>query len=62
MEDKSLAPAPSNVITVVSKGVVKMTGYVRSRRAAQELHERIASLPGVVAIEDELTLWNGHKI
>ena len=62
MEDKTLAPAPSNVITVVSKGVVTMKGYVRSRRAAFELHQRIASLPGVVSVQDELTLWNGHKI
>jgi len=62
MEDKTLAPAPSNVITVVSKGVVTMKGYVRSRRAAYELHQRIASLPGVQSVQDELTLWNGHKI
>ena len=62
MEDKTLAPAPSNVITIVSKGVVKMTGFVRSRKAAQELHQRIASLPGVLAVDDQLTLWNGHKI
>ena len=62
MEDKSLAPAPSNVITIVSKGVVKMKGYVRSRRAAYELHQRIAGIPGVQSVENELTLWNGRKL
>jgi osmotically-inducible protein OsmY len=62
MEDKTLAPAPSNVITVVSRGVVTMKGYIRSRRAAFELHQRIANLPGVVSVQDELVLWNGHKI
>jgi hypothetical protein len=62
MEDRTLAPAPSNVITVVSRGVVTVKGYIRSRRAAFELHQRIASLPGVVSVQDELVLWNGHKI
>jgi hypothetical protein len=62
MEDKTLAPAPSNVITVVSKGVVKMKGFVRSRRAANELCQRIAGIPGVISVENELTLWNGHKL
>jgi hypothetical protein len=62
MADRKLAPAPSNVITVVSNGVVTMKGYVRSRQAALELHQRIAGLPGVQSVQDELTLWNGHKI
>lgn len=55
-EDKSLAPAYSNVITSVRAGVVTMSGYAPSTEDLQRIQERIGQLPGVVRVENQATV------
>jgi hypothetical protein len=55
-KDKSLAHAPMEA--VVNKGVVTLRGYAPNQHARQLIHERIASLPGVKQVDDQLEIKN----
>jgi len=57
--DWSLAPYPSDVSAIVekdSKGTVKLRGYVPNDTDRQRLHTRIAEVPGVQKIDDQITV------
>ena len=56
--EKSLA-YPSEVLVAVdknSKGSVKLRGVVPNDRERQRLHDRIAAVPGVLQIDDQVTV------
>lgn len=55
-KDKKLVHAPMEA--VVNKGVVTLRGYAPTQRARQQLHERIASLPGVQQVDDQIQVKN----
>ena len=58
-EEKSLAPYPSQISVAVdkdSKGLVRLRGYVANDNEKQKLHDRIAQVPGVVQIDDQIVL------
>jgi osmotically-inducible protein OsmY len=54
MQNKKLAPPPSNVIATAHNGVVTLQGRIATRTGQQELREQIAQLPGVTRVQDEL--------
>jgi osmotically-inducible protein OsmY len=51
LEDKKLAPPPSNVIASVQDGVVTLRGSVPSRDDKEVMKERIEQLPGVARVD-----------
>ena len=58
-EEKSLAPYPSQISIGVekdSKGLVTLRGYVANDNEKQKLHDRIAQVPGVLQIDDQIVL------
>jgi hypothetical protein len=58
-EEKSLAPYPSQISIAVekdSKGLVTLRGYVANDNEKQKLHDRIAQVPGVLQIDDQIVL------
>src|SRR5207237_1803274 len=55
-QDKTLAGAPMQAY--VDKGVVTLKGYARSERERKRLREKIAGLPGVKHITDQLQIRN----
>jgi hypothetical protein len=55
-KDKNLAHSPMEA--VVNKGVVTLRGYAPNQHARQVLHDRIASLPGVQQVDDQLEIKN----
>jgi hypothetical protein len=57
--EKSLVPYPSEVCLVVdkdSKGLVRLLGVIRNDYDRQQLRDRIAKVPGVVRIDDQITV------
>ena len=57
--EKSLAPYPSEISVAVakdSKGLVRLRGSVPNDRERQRLHDRIAQVPGVLQIDDKVTV------
>jgi hypothetical protein len=57
--DWSLAPYPSDVSAIVdknSKGTVRLRGYVPNDTDRQRLHTRIAEVPGVQNIDDQIVV------
>ena len=62
-QDKTLAGAPMQAY--VDKGVVTLKGYARNERERKRLREKIAGLPGVKDINDQLQIrsaifgWGG---
>ena len=54
MQNKKLAPPPSNVIATAHNGVVTLQGKIATHTSKQELREQIAQLPGVTSVRDEL--------
>lgn len=59
MEDRDLAPVPSNVVTAVQDGVVTMSGSAPSKKELQKIQESLEQLPGIVRVENTATvgLW-----
>jgi hypothetical protein len=58
-EEKTLAPYPSQISVAVdknSKGLVELHGYVANDNERQKLHDRIAQVPGVLQIDDQIVL------
>jgi len=60
MQNKKLAPPPSNVIATAHDGVVTLTGRVPTTRTKQEIHQQIAQLPGVTRVDDNLEVRWGR--
>jgi hypothetical protein len=61
--DRTLAPYPSDFRATVEKGAngkVKLEGTVPNEHERQRLHESIASLPGVVEVDDQIVI--GGKV
>jgi osmotically-inducible protein OsmY len=56
MQDKKLAPPPSNVIATTHNGVVTLRGTIPTRRTRETLVDRIAQLPGVTQVDDQLKI------
>ena len=54
MEDRNLAPPPSNFTATAHDGVVTLCGTISTRHKKKELHDRIAQLPGVTRVDDQL--------
>jgi hypothetical protein len=54
--DKTLARAPMEA--VVKSGTVTLRGYAPNQHARQRIHDRIASLPGVKQVDDEIEIKN----
>lgn len=57
MDDKSLAPYPSKVAVTMDKsshGTVILKGTVPNGKARKKLHDRIAAIPGVTKVDDQL--------
>ena len=58
-KDLSLAPYPSDVSVIVdksSKGLVRLRGYVPNDTDRQRLHNRIAEVPGIQKIDDQIVV------
>jgi hypothetical protein len=55
-KDKTLAHAPMEAI--VNKGTVTLRGYAPNQHARQRIHDRIASLPGVKQVDDQIEVKN----
>ena len=55
-KDRRLATAPMEAM--VNHGTVTLRGYVPTDKARKRLCERVAGLPGVKAVKDELVLKN----
>ena len=61
--DWSLAPYPSDVSAIVdknSKGLVRLRGSVPNDTDRQRLHTRIAEVPGVQKIDDQVLVGLGE--
>ena len=54
LQDKKLAPPPSNLVIVVHDGVVTMRGTVPNRKEQQKIYDRLAQLPGVARVQDQV--------
>jgi hypothetical protein len=54
--DKSLVHSPMQA--AVKNGTVTLRGYAPNQHARQRLHDRIASLPGVKQVDDEIEIKN----
>lgn len=54
--DKSLAHSPMEA--VVKNGTVTLRGYAPNQHARQRIHDRIASLPGVKQVNDQMEIKN----
>ena len=54
--DKALAHSPMEA--VVKDGTVTLRGYAPNQHARQLVHDRIASLPGVKQVDDQLEVKN----
>jgi hypothetical protein len=55
-KDKKLVHAPMEA--VVDKGTVTLKGYAPTARARQQIEDRIASLPGVKQVVDQIQVKN----
>lgn len=55
-KDRRLATAPMEA--QVNNGIVTLRGYVPTEKARKRLYERVASLPGVKEVKDELVIKN----
>lgn len=53
-KDKKLVHEPMEAI--VNKGVVTLRGYAPTKGARQKLHDRIATLPGVKQVDDQIKI------
>jgi hypothetical protein len=61
--DRTLAPYPSEVQTIVdqkSKGLVRLRGTIINPQERRRLRDRIAQVPGVTQVDDQLTVAAPH--
>ena len=54
LSDKKLAPPPSSVTAITRGGVVRLEGSVPSVATKKTISDRIAQLPGVARVDDQL--------